>query len=149
MQNNKNKKQDQKKKNGVKKKNRFLVIFISVFVSAVLILGVTLGTVAIVKDANSVVSFRGTRMDKKVARLKHSRIQFAIHIVIEHIGTHLRSVSADSGESFSDLFYLAKALRAFRGVQVLDLVFTALGNPVSVFIQNERPFCADVKKLNV
>ena len=67
MQNNKNKKQDQKKKNGVKKKNLFLVIFISVFVSAVLILGVTLGTVAIVKDANSVVSFRGTRMDKKVA----------------------------------------------------------------------------------
>ncbi len=67
MQNNKKKKQNLSKKNEAKKKNRFLIIFVSVFVSAVLILGVTLGAVAIIKDGNSTVSFRGTRMDKKVA----------------------------------------------------------------------------------
>ena len=55
------------KKADVKKKNRFLIIFVSAFVSVVLIIGITLGAIAITKDAGSIVSYGGTRMSREVA----------------------------------------------------------------------------------
>lgn len=55
------------KKADVKRKNRFLIIFVSAFVSVVLILGITLGAIAISKDASSIASYGGTRMSPEVA----------------------------------------------------------------------------------
>lgn len=55
------------KKADVKGKNKLLIILISSFVSIVLILGITLGAIAIAKDAGSIASYSGTRMSPEVA----------------------------------------------------------------------------------
>ena len=64
------------KNNGIEKtkenregmpKNRFLLIFVCIFVSAVLIFGVVLGIVSAVKKSKTAVSFKGTVMDVEAA----------------------------------------------------------------------------------
>ncbi len=55
------------KKDAVPKKNKFLLIFIAAFVSAVLVLGLALGIVSAVKKSKTVVSLNGVGMDCEVA----------------------------------------------------------------------------------
>lgn len=49
------------------KKNKAVIIFISVFVGIVIALGATVGIISAVKHANAVVSYNGTSMDREVA----------------------------------------------------------------------------------
>ena len=62
-----NRKKNSQKEADSKRKNRFLIIFASVFVSLVLVLGITLATVALVRENKNVASFRETGMDIGVA----------------------------------------------------------------------------------
>jgi len=55
------------KRSDAKKKKRLLIIFVSVFVSVVLILGITLGAIAVAKDADSIASYSGTRVSREAA----------------------------------------------------------------------------------
>ena len=48
-------------------KQRFLLIFVCVFVSAVLLVGIIFGTIFAVRAANSAVEYNGVRMNKTVA----------------------------------------------------------------------------------
>ena len=58
---------------GEKKRNRVVIIFVAVFLSAILIFGIVLGVIAAVKHANAVYSYNGTVMDKRVASFFASR----------------------------------------------------------------------------
>ena len=66
-----------KKKNNIKEKPKkhALLVFVAAFLSLALIFGATLGVIAIVKRANSVVSYDGVTMTKPVASFFVSRFK--------------------------------------------------------------------------
>ena len=58
---------------GVSKRNRAVIIFVSVFLSLVLVFGVTLGIILAVKGTNAVYIYNGIAMDRRVAAFFASR----------------------------------------------------------------------------
>lgn len=60
---------------GAKKRNRVVIIFVSVFVLALIIFGTTLGIISAVRHAGAVYSYNGTVMDKGVAAFFTSRFK--------------------------------------------------------------------------
>ena len=56
------------KNNKVKvKKNRFLLIFVCIFVSLAVVLGATLGIISAIKNRNAIISYGGVTMNEEVA----------------------------------------------------------------------------------
>ena len=56
-----------------KKKNRVVIIFVSVFLSALIIFGIVMGIIAAVNYSNAVYTYNGTGMDGRVAAFFASR----------------------------------------------------------------------------
>ena len=54
-------------KNNKMPKNRFLLIFVCIFVAVVLVFGAVLGIISAVKKSRTVVSFKGVGMNAEVA----------------------------------------------------------------------------------
>ena len=116
------------KKADVKRKNRFLIIFVSAFVSVVLILGITLGAIARAKDANSIASYGGTRMSREVA------VYFASVFKSDYKASLSNKVSgvedspgfwnsiSQTGEPYIDLL-TAGAKENIRQIMVMNYLF--------------------------
>lgn len=63
----------EKSNTGKKKPSRVVIIFVSVFVGALIIFGIVMGVISAVKYNNSVYSYNGTGMDGRVAAFFTSR----------------------------------------------------------------------------
>ena len=88
-----------KDKKSVKKKSkssrRFLIIFICVFVSAVLIFGVTLGTILAVRDARAEVKYKNVKMDANVVSFFTSYYKYCFMDALSD-----RGIAASDTEQF-------------------------------------------------
>ena len=101
-----------KKKNNIKERSgkHTLLVFVAAFLSLALILGATLGVIAIVKRANSVVSYDGVTMTKPVASFFVSRFKVEYISALRASGVNAVDTDAfwaladESGESYGDKF---------------------------------------------
>ena len=66
---------NEKSYTGTKKRSRVVIIFVSVFLAALIIFGATLGIIAAVKHAGAVYTYNGTVMEKSVAAFFTSRFK--------------------------------------------------------------------------
>lgn len=66
------------------KKNRAVIIFISVFLALVILLGVIIGVISAVRHANAVVEYNGVTVNRKIASFFISRLK--VDYLSEHNG---------------------------------------------------------------
>ncbi len=116
-----------KKKNNQKSINgkRALIIFVSVFLSLAIVLGATLGIIAIVKSARSVVSYEGVTMTKPVASFFISRFKVEYISALRASGVNALDTPAfwaakdDTGTTYGESF------RALAEQYLKEIVATA------------------------
>ncbi len=89
---------------------RALIIFIAAFLSLALVLGATLGVIAIVKRAGSVVSYDGVTMNKEVASFFVSRFKVEYISALRSSGVNATDTEAfwsskdDTGATYGESF---------------------------------------------
>lgn len=89
---------------------RALIIFIAAFLSLALVFGATLGVIAIVKRAGSVVSYDGVTMNKEVASFFISRFKVEYISALRSSGVNVTDTEAfwnskdDTGATYGESF---------------------------------------------
>ena len=84
------------------RKNRFLIIFVCIFVSVVLLAGAVVGIIAGVRQAKSAVSFRGINMDSEVASFFVTQYKYNHMKLLRANGIECSDTPAFWAQSFTD-----------------------------------------------
>lgn len=140
-----------KKKNNIKEKPKkhALLVFVAAFLSLALIFGATLGVIAIVKRANSVVSYDGVTMTKPVASFFVSRFKVSYLSALRASGVNAVDTdefwaSADeSGESYGDKF-TTLAVQYLKEVVSTAYLFDRYAGLTKADKETIKKTCSDV-----
>ena len=140
-----------KKKNNIKEKPKkhALFVFVAAFLSLALIFGATLGVIAIVKRANSVVSYDGVTMTKPVASFFVSRFKVEYISALRASGVNAVDTDAfwasadESGESYGDKF-TTLAVQYLKEVVSTAYLFDRYAGLTKVDKEKIKTTCSEV-----